>query len=78
MVLGVLLGIVMWARAYVTQIGAIDATKKIHQEMIEKVLEAPVNLYFDVTPIGQILNRFSKDLSQLESQMGFQISRILI
>ena len=34
--------------------------------MIKNVLNAPVNLYFDVTPIGRILNKFSKDLSILD------------
>jgi len=35
------------------------------------VLRAPVNLYFDTTPIGRILNRFSKDLQELESGFSF-------
>ena len=39
--------------------------------MIERVLNAPVNLYFDTTPIGRILNKFSKDLSSFESGFGW-------
>ena len=39
------------------------ATKKLHEDMLAKVLNAPINLYFEVTPIGRILNKFSKDLS---------------
>jgi ABC-type multidrug transport system fused ATPase/permease subunit len=42
------------------------ATRQLHSDMIGKVLEAPVNLYFDVTPVGRILNKFSKDLNQIE------------
>jgi len=30
--------------------------------MIKRVLMAPINLYYDVTPTGVVLNRFSKDL----------------
>ena len=30
--------------------------------MIETVINAPINLYYDITPIGQIVNKFSKDL----------------
>ena len=37
--------------------------------MIYRVMRAPINLFFDVTPIGRILNRFSKDLSVLDSEM---------
>jgi hypothetical protein len=30
--------------------------------MIDQTLKAPINLYFDTTPTGRIMNRFSKDL----------------
>lgn len=30
------------------------------------MLRAPINLYYDVTPTGTILNRFSKDLNSLD------------
>ncbi len=42
-------------------------TRKLHKEMISKVMNAPINLYFDVTPVGRILNRFTKDLSVAET-----------
>ena len=37
------------------------------------MLNAPINLYFDSTPLGRILNRFSKDLSVIESTLVFEI-----
>ncbi len=42
--------------------------------MSHAVLNAPLNLYFDRTPIARILNVFSKDLNQLEIQMSYHIS----
>jgi len=33
--------------------------------MITKVLGAPINLFFDVTPTGLIINRFSKDIDNV-------------
>jgi ABC-type multidrug transport system fused ATPase/permease subunit len=39
------------------------SSRKIHRKMITHVLNAPMNLFFDVTPTGTILNRFSKDLA---------------
>jgi ABC-type multidrug transport system fused ATPase/permease subunit len=42
-------------------------TRRLHKEMIKKVMNAPINLYFDVTPVGRILNRFTKDLSVAET-----------
>ena len=58
-------------RVYAIQYYSWYATKKLHEDMIKKVLNAPINLFFDVTPIGRILNKFSKDLSVLELQLGW-------
>jgi ABC-type multidrug transport system fused ATPase/permease subunit len=46
--------------------------------MIGKVMDAPINLYFDVTPIGRILNRFSKDLSVMEQQVMWPFGGFLV
>jgi ABC-type multidrug transport system fused ATPase/permease subunit len=45
----------------------LRAGREIHEQMIDKILHAPANLYFDVTPVGRILNKFSKDLKGLEA-----------
>ena len=39
--------------------------------MLTRVLNAPINLYFDVTPIGRVLNRFSKDLQKVETDLSY-------
>ena len=49
------------------------AAKKLHEKMLEHTFNAPVNLYFDITPIGRILNKFSKDLNGLEQNFGMQL-----
>ena len=38
----------------------IAASKALHDRMVEKVLRAPIS-FFDVRPVGLILNRFSAD-----------------
>jgi len=52
----------VYARVFTLQYSSWHATKRIHEDMVKYVLNAPINLYFDVTPIGRILNKFSKDL----------------
>jgi len=49
---------------------SIRADRKLHEQMIEKVGNAPINLYFDVTPIGRVLNKFSSDLNDLSGWFG--------
>ncbi|KAF0540793.1 ABC transporter [Gigaspora margarita] len=38
----------------------INASKNLHNNAIKRVLRAPTN-FFDTTPLGRIINRFSKD-----------------
>lgn len=45
--------------------------------MINRVMEAPINTYFDVTPVGRIMNKFSKDLNSIEASQGGMMSMIL-
>jgi hypothetical protein len=45
--------------------------------MLSKVFNAPINLYFDVTPIGRILNKFSKDLTGIEREFAWEVGNFL-
>ena len=44
--------------------------------MIERILAAPINLYFDTTPIGRIINRFTKDLQPVEVAMIYLLGTV--
>ena len=43
-------------------------TKKLQENMFSKTMNAPINLYFDKTPHGKILNRFSNDINKLDTE----------
>jgi ABC-type multidrug transport system fused ATPase/permease subunit len=45
---------------------AIKSCSSLHKRLLRGVLRAPVNTYFDVTPLGRILNRFSKDVDHVD------------
>lgn len=53
------------------------AGKLLHEEMITRIIHAPINLYYDITPIGKSLNKFSKDLNDLELYFGYIIGNVL-
>ncbi|XP_041940167.1 ATP-binding cassette sub-family C member 4-like isoform X1 [Alosa sapidissima] len=44
----------------------VRAAQRLHDRMFSSILCAPV-LFFDVNPIGRVLNRFSKDIGHLDS-----------
>jgi ABC-type multidrug transport system fused ATPase/permease subunit len=58
--------VAIFLRSMIVTCMTYTAGKKVHREMLEHVLNAPINLYFDVTPTGQIVNRFSKDVGTVE------------
>ncbi|XP_018014259.1 ATP-binding cassette sub-family C member 4 isoform X1 [Hyalella azteca] len=43
----------------------MTSSKRLHNKMFSAVIRVPIQ-YFDTHPIGQILNRFSKDLGQVD------------
>lgn len=64
--IGVTLLLVMMRSYSFVQIG-IGASRRLHASILKTILAAPINLYYDITPMGRILNRFSKDLDSMDS-----------
>ncbi|KAF9900251.1 Canalicular multispecific organic anion transporter 2 [Linnemannia zychae] len=46
----------------------IQASKTIHNRLITRVLRLPMS-FFDTTPTGRIVNRFSSDMAAIDSQL---------
>ncbi|XP_045910008.1 ATP-binding cassette sub-family C member 4-like isoform X2 [Micropterus dolomieu] len=57
-----------YARSLVIFHGLVKSAQTLHNSMFNAVIRTPVQ-FFDVNPIGRILNRFSKDISQMDSML---------
>lgn len=44
----------------------LEVGRKMHENMISSVLKAPINLFFDVTPIGKVISRFSGAIGSID------------
>ena len=64
-------------RVYILAVCGVNASVKIHDLAVRAVVRAPVNLYYDVTPLGRLLNRFSKDLHDMDQQLPFNFGSVL-
>jgi len=53
-------------RFTVTRI-SILAMRSIHRKMISRLVKAPINLFHDVVPVGQILNRLTQDIEIIQN-----------
>lgn len=48
--------------------GALHANKNLYADLLHRVFRAPLR-FFDTTPMGRILNRFSKDFESVDSKI---------
>ncbi|XP_047210875.1 multidrug resistance-associated protein 4 isoform X1 [Girardinichthys multiradiatus] len=46
----------------------VKSAQTLHNTMFNAILRAPVH-FFDINPIGRVLNRFSKDIGQVDSML---------
>lgn len=69
-------GIFSYVTECVLAIGCIRAAHTLHTLLFLNVLKAPV-YFFDVTPSGRILQRFSKDMDVLDTQLPIMMSDFL-
>ncbi|CAM9778040.1 unnamed protein product, partial [Phaeothamnion confervicola] len=51
----------------------VRASRRLHGELLGRVLHAPTS-YFDTTPVGRLVQRFSKDTDQIDQQLVSQMS----
>ena len=58
-----------FVRTYWFLILALVAAKRLHEYLLHSVLSAPMAFY-DVTPVGRILVRFSRDMMQIDFQLS--------
>ncbi|XP_056140092.1 multidrug resistance-associated protein 5 isoform X4 [Lampris incognitus] len=49
----------------------LRASSRLHEEVFQKILRSPMK-FFDTTPSGRILNRFSKDMDEVDTRLPFQ------
>jgi len=54
----------------------LRASKRIHRDAISRVIMAPIS-FFDTTPLGRIINRFSKDQDSLDGMLFMAIQGLI-
>ncbi|XP_038059425.1 ATP-binding cassette sub-family C member 9-like [Patiria miniata] len=57
-------------------IAALVAAKSLHQNMLRNIIQVPLR-FFDTTPIGRVLNRFSTDTQLIDSRLSQTLNSLL-
>ncbi|EGZ18265.1 hypothetical protein PHYSODRAFT_501549 [Phytophthora sojae] len=70
---GVVVGaaLLVFARCIFFMEICMTCSVKIHLKHLRKVIAAPITTFFDITPIGRILNRFSRDLDEVDNPLPY-------
>jgi len=63
-------------RAFLFAYGGVCAARTIHSKLLKSVMRGKI-LFFDTTPVGQILNRFSSDLYTVDDSLPFILNIFL-
>ncbi|KAM9537342.1 ATP-binding cassette sub-family C member 3 [Guaruba guarouba] len=59
--LGLLQGLIVFISSFTLAMGGINAARSLHTALLENKFHTPQSFY-DTTPTGRIINRFSKDI----------------
>ncbi|GAV03418.1 hypothetical protein RvY_13844 [Ramazzottius varieornatus] len=59
-------GLFFFFSALIVAYGQVRASRLLHFNMLARILRAPIS-FFDTTPLGRIVNRFSKDVDTVDT-----------
>ncbi|KAF9961946.1 Multidrug resistance-associated protein 1 [Mortierella alpina] len=65
---------VMWLGLAVAR---IRAAEKIYDRLLDKILRLPIS-FFDTTPLGRIINRFSSDITAVDLRIPNRLMDVLL
>lgn len=69
-------GVLVMFSAFTLAMGKIQAARKLHQGLLDNKFHTP-QAFFDTTPIGRIINRFSKDIYVIDEALPSTILMFL-
>ncbi|TIB31951.1 hypothetical protein E3P84_02752 [Wallemia ichthyophaga] len=72
--IGIVVGSLRWLVLY---LGSIKASRRIHDNMLESCMRAPLRFY-DTVSKGRLLNRFGKDLEGIDSSLADNFGRSIV
>ncbi|XP_066494056.1 ATP-binding cassette sub-family C member 12-like [Tiliqua scincoides] len=63
-------------KGFVFTKATLRASSNLHDTVFSKILQSPMS-FFDTTPTGRVMNRFSKDMDELDVRLPFYAENFL-
>uniref|UniRef100_A0A673UJY8 Multidrug resistance-associated protein 1-like n=1 Tax=Suricata suricatta TaxID=37032 RepID=A0A673UJY8_SURSU len=70
--LGLMQGLFVCSGAYILTRGSLAASRTLYTQLLDNVLHLPLQ-YFEMNPIGQIINRFTKDMFIIDMRFHYYL-----
>lgn len=51
-------------------------SRNSHDKLMQAFIHAPINLFYDVTPLGRLLNRLTKDINMIDDEISFTVGSV--
>ncbi len=67
------LGIIVVTTTLTVASGRVKAAASLHKALLLNILRSPGH-FFDITPLGRVLNRFTKDVDMLDMVIPMTLS----
>ncbi|KAJ1698124.1 hypothetical protein LUZ63_006636 [Rhynchospora breviuscula] len=64
------------SNSYWLILSSLRAAKRLHDDMLSSILRAPM-LFFHTNPLGRIINRFAKDLGDIDRNVAVYVNLFL-
>ncbi|KAL4503360.1 hypothetical protein ABPG72_000966 [Tetrahymena utriculariae] len=71
-------GVFAMIRAFICIFCSLKEARFIHRKIISSLIFAPLNEFFERVPIGRVLNILSKDLSVIDTEVGYSIGNFFV
>ncbi|CAF4159510.1 unnamed protein product, partial [Rotaria sordida] len=71
-----ILVLITFFRSMITQFMFLNAGRVLHNKMFRRLIRCPI-AFFDINPVGRILNRFTKDVATMDDQLPVDIYEFL-
>jgi len=75
--LGVVATLITFVRIGTVILKGVAMSRRLHTDMLKRIIRAPINLFFDRVPIGRLINRFASDLDMIDSTLPFNFGGMM-